>query len=147
MRWVQEKKCLCRKFCWMFKPNLYPWSKQKKKNLMIQFLCIKYTHTHIYIYIYIYEMGLSYTWCNSTKIISFLDHRYQKDLMVKKSLYMRWVQITPSVTLQKLYIFYTIDFKKILWATFLLSQGNFLHTPWDTFAIPPRKLPLSLAVL
>ena len=32
-------------------------------------------------------MGLSYTWCNSTKIISFLDHRYQKDLMVKKQYY------------------------------------------------------------
>ena len=30
-------------------------------------------------------MGSSYTWCNSTKVTPFLDHRFQKDLMVKKS--------------------------------------------------------------
>ena len=35
----------------------------------------------------------------------------------------------------------------LLWATFLLSQGNCLRTPWDTFAIPHRKLLPPLAAL
>ena len=29
-------------------------------------------------------MGSSYTWCNSTRVTSFLSHRFPKDLMVKK---------------------------------------------------------------
>ena len=30
-------------------------------------------------------MGSSYTWCNSTKIIHFLDRRFLKDLTIKKN--------------------------------------------------------------
>ena len=29
-------------------------------------------------------MGLSYTWCNSTRVTHFLSHRFSKDLTVKK---------------------------------------------------------------
>ena len=30
------------------------------------------------------EMGLNYTWCNSTRVTHFLSHRFPKDLTVKK---------------------------------------------------------------
>ena len=30
-------------------------------------------------------MGSNYTWCNSTKVTHFLDHRFLKDLTVKKN--------------------------------------------------------------
>ena len=39
---------------------------------------------NIYIYIYIY-MGLSYTWCNSTKVTPFLDRRFLRDLTITNS--------------------------------------------------------------
>ena len=32
------------------------------------------------------EMGSSYTWCNSTKITHFLNRRFLRNLMVRKSL-------------------------------------------------------------
>ena len=32
----------------------------------------------------IYEVGSSYTWCNSTRVIPFLSHIFSKDLTVKK---------------------------------------------------------------
>ena len=43
-------------------------------------------NTNQYIYIYIYEMGSSYIWCNSTKVTLFLNRRFLKNLMVRKSL-------------------------------------------------------------
>ena len=40
----------------------------------------------LYIYIYIYmEIGSSYTWCNFIIITHFLNHWFQKDLMVKNA--------------------------------------------------------------
>ena len=33
-----------------------------------------------------YEMGSSYTWCNSTKVTHFLNRRFLRNLMVRKSL-------------------------------------------------------------
>ena len=48
--------------------------------------CMAYSKifSYIYIYIYIYEMDSSYTWCNLTRVIPFVDRRFVIELMVKK---------------------------------------------------------------
>ena len=42
------------------------------------------TTCYIYIYIYIYEIGSSYIWCNSTRVTYFLNHRFSKNLTVRR---------------------------------------------------------------
>ena len=52
--------------------------------LWLRMIISKKSLLNIYIYIYICEMSSSYTWCNLTRVTSFVDRRFVIDLMVKK---------------------------------------------------------------
>ena len=78
-------------------PKKNPWSLQliliKYSCLLFVFGFIKYHSVSLVLNLDLpkntlnyYEIGSSYTWCNSTKVIHFLNYRFLRNLMARKSL-------------------------------------------------------------
>ena len=83
-------------------------------------------------------MGSSYTWCNSTRVTSFLSHRFPKDLTVKKKTSSFFISLNTYLINSILIISFLIKYFFV--SFFFLSTFYAL-----SFFFSPSIKPLSLS--